>query len=108
MEKRTRRVEIRLSEAEYLKLLDLKTKPRLAEWVRETLLSNGGGVERVGVKKLDGRFLYELNRIGNNLNQLSKFCHREKKDFNVLRVLDELIVIEEQLGELLDNVEQAI
>ncbi|WP_198211004.1 MULTISPECIES: hypothetical protein [unclassified Commensalibacter] len=39
MKKRTKKIEIMTTQEEYEQLLQRKTKPRLAEWIRETCLN---------------------------------------------------------------------
>jgi len=45
--------------------------------------------------------LYEINRIGNNLNQIAKHCNI-KKSVDKL-VLKELVDIEKKLNELMEQ-----
>lgn len=62
--KRTETVIIRLTPDEKQSLLLRKTKPRLAEWLRELAL---GQKPKRQPKSIDPALLFELNRIGVNL-----------------------------------------
>jgi len=97
MNNRHREIKIRVSEAEYEQLLQRKTKPRLAEWVRETCL-NQKPAKRVST--VDPLLLYELNKIGVNLNQIARKVNHSK---NNIEWLVEIIHIEQQLSSLLEN-----
>jgi len=48
------------------------------------------------------RIVYELNRIGQNLNQIARYCN-SKKVLDKL-ILEELIQIEKQLNDLLKDI----
>jgi|LSQX01.2.fsa_nt_gb hypothetical protein len=73
MEKRTKIVKVRLTEAEFEQMKERSTKARLAEWIRETCLS---APARKPVKQVDPALLYELNRLGVNMNQLARYANR--------------------------------
>lgn len=75
MKKRTKRLEIALSEEEYAALHARKTKARLAEWVREVALAQQP-IHKP--QPIDPRLLYELNRIGTNLNQIARSLNLDK------------------------------
>ena len=96
-EKRTRIAKIRLSESEYLLLNERKTKPRLAEWLREIALDEK---PKIPAPTADPKLLYELNRIGVNLNQIARQLHRSSR-LESMAVLSALVAIEQKLKELL-------
>lgn len=100
MKKRTKRLEIALSEDEYNALLERKTKARLAEWVREVALEQQ---PKQPPKAIDPALLFELNRIGVNLNQIARQCNSQKPSIDLLSVLAELRNIEKALKELRQN-----
>ncbi|MDI2113959.1 plasmid mobilization protein [Commensalibacter nepenthis] len=97
MSNRHKEIKIRVNEAEYEQLLQRKTKARLAEWVRETCL-NQKPAKRVST--VDPLLLYEVNKIGVNLNQITKKIQHSK---NNIEWLIEIIHIERQLASLLEN-----
>jgi len=76
--KRTKKIEIRVSEEEYEQLLQSKTKPRLAQWVRETCLGNEPRKQAKFVSKTDPALLIALARIGGNLNQIARNLNLDK------------------------------
>ncbi|MDG4949246.1 MobC family plasmid mobilization relaxosome protein (plasmid) [Actinobacillus equuli subsp. haemolyticus] len=72
--KREKEIKIRLTENEYQALLERKTKARLAEWVREVALEQQ---PKRQPKVIDPALLFELNRIGVNLNQIARQCNSQ-------------------------------
>jgi len=76
--KRTKKIEIRVSEEEYEQLFRSKTKPRLAQWVRETCLGNEPSKKVRSVSKTDPALLMALARIGGNLNQIARNLNLDK------------------------------
>jgi len=97
MKKRTKKIEIMTSDEEYEQLLERKTKPRLAEWMRETCLDQKP-TKRVST--VDPLLLYELNKIGVNLNQIAKKVQFGERN---IEWLIEIIQLERQLASLLEN-----
>jgi len=97
MKNRNKEIKVRLTQEEYEQLLQRKTKPRLAEWIRETCLDQKTKKE---VATVDPLLLYELNKIGVNLNQIAKKVQYSK---NNIEWLVEIIHIEQQLTSLLEN-----
>ncbi|WP_394525471.1 plasmid mobilization protein [Lacrimispora sp. JR3] len=70
---RTHKISFRVSDYEH-KLVQSKVKKsgiRMSDFCRHAVL----GKEVRTVKGLD-KFSYELNKIGNNLNQLTVLCHQ--------------------------------
>lgn len=65
---RKKRIEIAVTEDEYAALLRRKTKARLASWIREVCL----GEREANVRRADPELLYQLNRIGVNMNQIAR------------------------------------
>jgi len=76
--KRTKKIEIRVSEEEYEQLFRSRTKPRLAQWVRETCLGNKSSKQAKSVSKTDPTLLVALARIGGNLNQIARNLNIDK------------------------------
>lgn len=97
MEKRTKEIKIRLTEDEYNSLLERKTKARLAEWIRETALEQQ---PKRKPKPTDPELLFELNRIGVNLNQIARQCNTQKPTIELAQVAILLRKIEKNLNEL--------
>jgi len=97
MKNRNKEIKVRLTQKEYELLVQRKTKARLAEWIRETCLDQKP-TKRVST--VDPLLLYELNKIGVNLNQIAKKVQREEHN---IEWLIEIIHIERQLASLLEN-----
>lgn len=95
MKFRTKRIEIAVSKKEYEALQARKTKPRLAEWIRETCLNE---LPKKTPLTVDPLLLYELNKIGVNLNQIAKKINQSE---NNIEWLIELKTIENHLNNLL-------
>jgi FMN-dependent NADH-azoreductase len=92
------RITIRLSDDFINKLKEeaQKNELTLSDMVRVKL------TEKNKINKRNNQQLvYELNRIGLNLNQIAKHCN-SKKIVDKL-VLEELIVIEKQLQEITND-----
>lgn len=96
-EKRLKEIKIRLTEMEYKSLMERKTKARIAEWIRETVL---GQKPKRHPKPIDPSLLFELNRIGVNLNQIARQCNSQKPSIDLISVLATLLNIEKKLDEL--------
>lgn len=94
-----KRVTIRFTQDEYNKLKDEATKLgiTLSSYLRNKILGNRGNL----LTKCDKELLYELNRIGNNLNQIAKHCNINKSIDKL--ALKELVEIERQLKRLLEK-----
>lgn len=94
--KRTKRIEIAVTPDELISLHQRKTKPRLAEWMRDVAL--GEKVNRTQkVKPADPKLLYQLNKIGVNLNQIAHYCNAKKSDANLVEIALLLRNIERRL-----------
>lgn len=94
---RTKEIKIRLTENEHKVLMDKKTKTRLAEWIRDTVLFSE---PQRKIKASDPKLLFELNRIGVNLNQIARQCNSQKPSIDLVSVLAELRNIEKKLIEI--------
>ena len=100
MKKRNKRIEIAVTDDEYQQLQERKTKPRLAEWLRELAL---GQKPKRQPKSVDPALLFELNRIGVNLNQIARHCHQAPVSMETVNIALALRHIEAQLREVLDR-----
>ncbi|UKH38137.1 plasmid mobilization relaxosome protein MobC [Actinobacillus pleuropneumoniae] len=96
-EKRLKEIKIRLTESEYNALLERKTKARLAEWLRELALDQAPKKQS---KSVDPALLFELNRIGVNLNQIARQCNSQKPSIDLVSVLASLRNLEKNLIEI--------
>jgi hypothetical protein len=56
--------------------------------------------QKIKYKKADPRLLYELNKIGNNLNQIAKKLNQNKEVSNI-EILQTLVNIETKMKELI-------
>ena len=108
MKKRTKRVEVQFTEAEYEQLLQRKTKARLAEWVRETCLGSEVSKKAKPVPKIDPALLVALSKIGGNLNQIARHLNTDRtlSAQEKVKALLELASIEQSLGELVGNADK--
>jgi len=95
---RTKRVTVRFTDDEYNRLKEKATQfdMTLSDFIRTKLLTKR---EKVRPSKCDKSLLYEINRIGNNLNQIAKHCNITKSIDKL--VLQSLVEIEKKLNELL-------
>ena len=66
---RSKELKIRLRPDEMEALQMRKTKPKLAEWAREVLLRQA---IQQPAREINPELLFELNKIGVNLNQLTR------------------------------------
>lgn len=97
---RTKEIKIRLSESEFLTLQKLKTKSRLAEWLRDVALNQKPSRE---IKRVDPNLLYQLNKISSNINQIAKQCNAHKGSIDLIAVAISLNQIEKHLSELVND-----
>lgn len=108
MNKRTKKIEIRVNETEYEQLLQRKTKARLAEWIREICLGSELSKKAKPVPKIDPALLVALSKIGGNLNQIARHLNMDRtlSAQEKVKVLLELTSIEQSLGELVGNADK--
>lgn len=72
-EKRTRRFEIRLTEDEYQKIKQLKTRHHAARWLRELALSQAPAAGPISQQiSADPAMIRIFSSISNNLNQIAR------------------------------------
>lgn len=71
---RKKSVKIRLSDDEYETLMTKKTRQQLAVFIREKALLSADNVRVINV---DLSLIRAVGKIGNNLNQLTKFTHTQ-------------------------------
>lgn len=96
---RGKEIKIRLSKEEHEQLLARKTKPRLAEWIREIALDEK---PKRAIKPVDPHLLYQLNKISTNINQIARRCNSQKSNIDLVSVAIHLSEIEAHLSRLID------
>jgi antitoxin component of RelBE/YafQ-DinJ toxin-antitoxin module len=91
-------VTFRADEAVLNKLAEMEqaTGLKRSEVIRQAILKG-----KVSTKHIPREIAYELNRIGNNINQLAKQANKARAVD--IAVLEELTIIEGQLQELLEK-----
>lgn len=107
--KRDKEVKLRLSEEEHAILMAKKNKARLAEWIRETCLSEQEYVRKPAAvsKALPPVVALEFSKIGSNINQLTKAMHIAVKHSNDLELKEiaekirfHLVEMEEHMNDI--------
>ena len=79
---------------EYVSELAEQKNLTISELIKQSILHS-----KIEDKKAQQRIAYEINRIGNNLNQIARLCNmRRAVD---IATLQELTIIEEQLKEII-------
>ena len=97
--KRDLRKTVRLNQDEFKKIMSKieDTDLTFSDFAREALLHT---VVKIKHTKHDKEFLYQLNKIGNNLNQLARAANSHDDKINILQ---SLVSIENALKELSDD-----
>ena len=52
-------------------------------------------------KETDPKLLYEVNKIGSNLNQIAKYINTQKDNINIVEILKTLVEIESDMKRLI-------
>jgi hypothetical protein len=77
----------------------------MSEFIRKSVNSKIENAPAPKTKKVykvaDPKLLYELNKIGVNLNQIAKNLNEKKTDVSNVAILKELVNLETKLNELL-------
>jgi hypothetical protein len=103
-EKRTKIVTMRLTPSEKEKLQNIITEnniKNISDFIRQIVLT--GKFKTTQQAQNYERLLYEINKIGNNLNQIARLCNIDKQVD--IRVLEKLSRIEEMLDLLIEECE---
>ena len=97
---KNKRVTIRLTDVEHKNFTKQANELgiNLSEFIRLKL----NNINKIKTSKCDKNLVYEINRIGLNLNQIAKYTN-SKKVLDKL-VMEELIQIEKQLNDLLKDI----
>ena len=99
MVKRTKKIEILVTDEELELINQKKTTARRGQWLRELALEQPS---RKPHKQTDPELLKALNKIGSNLNQIARACNKQKgKHFDLLAVALQLEQIEKDFSEVL-------
>lgn len=96
MEK-NKRIEIRISEADYLRL---KLKSENAGISISDLIRNSALATRTWTaqdKRIKSEKVRQIARIGNNLNQIARFCNQHKSTTDTMEIVQFLVSIEHEL-----------
>lgn len=96
-EKRDQVLHFRLTKSEKAELIN-KVDGNLSDWIRELVLS-GKPKKTRKAKPVNKELLYELNRIGVNINQIAKRLN-QFDDLEKIDVILSLQSIEESMKEL--------
>ena len=95
------------------KILNEKAKEKnqtIAQYIRQNLNLNIDekevkkrykNKEEKAMTKKDEMLIYEINKIGNNLNQIAYQINSKKDDINSIDILKSLVEIEKKIKELL-------
>jgi len=97
--KKNIRKTIRFSTEEYEQITSNLNGKSFSNFARELLINGKVKVSRI--KKADPALLYQLNKIGNNLNQIAHKVNVEGCENDIL-ILDSLRNIERALEEIKD------
>lgn len=103
-EKRTENIKVRLTPSEKEKLQNIITEnniKNISDFIRQIVLT--GKFKTTQQAQNYERFLYEVNKIGNNLNQIARLCNINKEVD--IRVLEKLSKIEDMLDLLIEECE---
>lgn len=93
--KRNKRVEIRFSDDEYNQLLQKKTCVHTAKFIRDCVLNNDNRTSKKIKRVADPNLIFELSKIGANINQIAKFCNQNSAietevSLQILSILNEI------------------
>lgn len=95
---RERTIKIRVDDNELAAIRDRCDRPQLADWLRDLAL---GQKKRRPVPIADPALLRQLSAIGNNLNQVARWCNKNSPSDSV-SISAALIAISRELNELKD------
>ena len=96
---RKREIKIRLNDDEYSSIRERCNQPQLAVWLRDLAL---GQRKRRPIPIADPALLRQLAAIGNNVNQIARWCNEHQPSDSV-SVSAALVAISRELNELKHN-----
>ncbi len=112
MSEKLKQVKVNLYPHQYLQIKE-KAKSNnvtIAQYIREQLNLNLDPkdtrkiyteTQKKVYKETDPKLLYEINKIGNNLNQIARVLNQKKDDLNRVEILQSLVKIESDVKSLL-------
>ncbi len=96
---------------QFLSELAKKNNQTIAQFIREKLNLSlnekevksrySKSDEKENYKKADPKLIYQLNKIGNNLNQIARVVNTKKADYNSVEILKSLNEIQQMMKSLL-------
>lgn len=96
-ESRTKWIKVRVTESERAEIEQkaILASVSIAELIRLSL----GRVKTWTIKDkaIEREKIREINRIGQNLNQIARFCHVHKSEADTVQIISALLKIEKQL-----------
>jgi hypothetical protein len=102
---RQKSIKIKVTEDEFLKLNSLKTEKQLAPWMRKICLSEKVN-SRTPPPKTDPQLLFEVAKIGNNINQIARQINtliKSEQRLDAVKILLELNHINEFITSLTND-----
>jgi len=108
--KKYKQVKVNFLPEQHQILTNLATEKNMtiAQFIREKLnlnLDENRAMykkhKQVVYKDSDPKLIYELNRIGNNLNQIARVVNTKKTDYNSVEILKSLNEIQQMVKSLL-------
>jgi len=97
-ETREKWIKVRVSESERAEIEQKATLANVS--IAELIRSSLGRVKTWTIKdkETEREKIREISRIGQNLNQIARFCHLHKSDTDTAQIIAELLKIEKTLG----------
>ena len=97
---KNKRVTIRLTDVEHKNFT--KQADELAISLSAFIRFKLNNINKIKTSKCDKNLVYEINRIGLNLNQIAKYTNSKKVLDKI--ILEQLIQIEKQLNNILEDI----
>ena len=96
-EKRNKTIRFRVNDSEY-NLINDKASGSVSDWLRSLALEQK---PKRKAKPIDPKLIYELNKIGSNINQIAKHLNQiSDNNSDKAKLLFAFIAIEDQLKAL--------
>ena len=94
-----------VTDFENLKQISKSQNVTMSEFIRKSVNSKIENAPTPKLKKVyktaDPKLLYEINKIGINLNQIAKNLNSKKEEVSNISILRELVTLEKKIDELL-------